>query len=147
MTKVCQQFYDGVKRTPKQRVEEACAWIADDYPRKWLRLVDLCENAAKSGWKRIRRGDLFILAGQQGMTITECSEFRFDNTLWSSLSRYLLMFRPNLAGVIFPRKSPALDAVDFEEVWRNCVRPQTFFLASSWQEAADAYQALDVSAA
>ena len=90
MAEVCKQLYDGVQRTPLMRVEEACCWIADDYPRKWLRLVNLCEQAKADGLPRIRRGDLFILAQQQGMAITECMEFRFDNNLWSVLSLSLI---------------------------------------------------------
>ena len=49
MAEVCKQLYDGVQRTPIMRVEEACCWIADDYPRKWLRLVNLCEQAKADG--------------------------------------------------------------------------------------------------
>ena len=41
-------LYDGTAMTPERRVEHALAWIADDYPRKWLRLVNLCESAARS---------------------------------------------------------------------------------------------------
>lgn len=42
-------LYDGAPMTPERRVEHALAWIAEDYPRKWLRLVNLCERAAASG--------------------------------------------------------------------------------------------------
>ena len=93
MAEVCKQLYDGVARTPLMRVEEACAWIAEDYPKKWLRLVNLCEQAMADGWPRIRRGDLFVLATQQGMPITLCSEFRMDNNLWSEIGRASCMER------------------------------------------------------
>lgn len=138
MAEVCKQLYDGVLRTPLMRVEEACAWIADDYPHKWLRLVDLCEQAMADGWLRIRRGDLFVLATQQGMPITLCREFRFDNNLWSILSRYLLMFRPELATAIFPKTTEALDdgSVNFEDVWHDTVARNTFFPCTCWQDAA-----------
>ena len=138
MTEVCKQLYDGVKRTPQQRAEEACAWIAKDYPKKWLRLVNLCENAKAQGWPRVRRGDIFVLAAQHGMSMSECNEFRFDNTMWSVVSRYLLMFRPGLATVIFPREAE-IDDADLERAWRDTVMPNTFFPASSWQEAAQFY--------
>lgn len=141
MSEVCNQLYEGVARSPKMRVEEACSWIADQYPHKWLRLVNLCEKARDNGWPRIRRGDLFVLASQQGMTISECEEFRFDNNLWSILSRYLLMFRPELASVIFPKKTKAIDeGIDFEAIWHDCVQPATFFIVESWQEAAALYR-------
>lgn len=140
MAEVCKQLYDGVARTPSMRVEEACAWIAEDYPRKWLRLVNLCERAKADGWPRIRRGDLYVLATQQGLPITQCMEFRFDNNLWSVLSRYLLMFRPALATAIFP-KSAEIDkaGIDLEDVWHDCVARNTFFPAATWQDAAKRY--------
>lgn len=137
MHEVSKQLYDGVVRTPKQRVEEACAWIAHDYPHKWLRLVNLCEReAANPECKLISRDYLYSMALRQGLTISECEEFRMDHNLWSILSRYLLMFRPNLASVIHPRYMPeTVDSVDLEAMWKECVRPQTFFLADSWREA------------
>lgn len=140
MPEVCKQLYDGVARTPALRLDEACAWIADDYPRKWLRLVNLCEDAKSSGWPRIRRGDLFVLATQQGMPITLCQEFRFDNNLWSVLSRFLLMFRPELATVIFPKKAEIDKVADkFEDAWHDTVARNTFFPARCWQDAAKMY--------
>lgn len=130
-------LYDGAPMTPERRVEHALAWIAEDYPRKWLRLVNLCERAAASGWPRIRRGDLFVLASQQGMEVSLCREFRMDNNLWSVLSRYLLMFRPALSEVIFPRRTPELDeGLDFEELWHRDVAASTFFRAPDWRAAA-----------
>lgn len=130
-------LYDGAPTTPERRVEHALAWIAGDYPRKWLRLVNLCEETARSGWPRIRRGDLYVLASQQGLDITLCREFRMDNNLWSVLSRYLLMFRPSLAGVIFPRRTPELDeGIDFEALWHRDVAANTFFRAPTWETAA-----------
>ena len=120
---------------PAQRVSAAAAWIAEDYPRKWLRLVNLCEWAMDQGWPRIRRGDLYLLAGQRGMDVTLCREFRFDNNLWAALSRYLIMFRPSLARVIFPRAVPGLDAADFVGPWRRHVSGRTFLYGDTWQEA------------
>lgn len=141
MAEVCKQLYDGVQRTPLMRVEEACCWIADDYPRKWLRLVNLCEQAKADGLPRIRRGDLFILAQQQGMAITECMEFRFDNNLWSVLSRYLLMFRPELATVIFPNSAEVdRHGIDFENVWHDNVARNTFFPVKCWQDGVGLYR-------
>lgn len=140
MADVTPALYDGIARTPAMRVEEACAWIADDYPHKWLRLVGLCERAAGEGLPRIRRGDLFVLAAQQGLPISECREFRFDNNLWSVLSRYLIMFRRDLAGVIFPREAD-VDQVDLESMWRDHVALSTRFEAATWQEAAEEVRA------
>lgn len=140
MPEVSKQLYDGALRTPAKRVEEGCAWIAKDYPKKWLRLVDLCEWAKSQGWPRIRRGDLYVLAAQKGLDITLCQEFRFDNNLWSILSRYLLMFRPELATVIFPKTADIdKDAINYEDIWHDTVARNTFFPARTWQDAAKQY--------
>ena len=129
-------LYDGAPMAPERRVEHALAWIADDSPRKWLLLVSLCEGAARSGWPRIRRGDLFVLASQQGLEMSLCDEFRMDNNLRSVLSRYLIMFRPSLADVIFPRCTPELDeGIDFEAMWHRDVAANTFFRAPDWRAA------------
>ena len=125
-----------VAMTAEKRAECAMAWIAQDYPQKWLRLVGLCERAMREGMPRIRRGDLFMLAGQQGMPVTLCREFRFDNNLWSPLSRCLILFRPSLARVIFPREGGDMDSVDLVAMWHRDVCGRTFFAADTWQEAA-----------
>lgn len=129
-------LYDGAPMTPERRVEHALAWIADDYPRKWLRLVGLCEQARADGCPRIMRGELFSLARSQGLGISLCEEFRMDNNLWSVLSRYLIMFRPALGEVIFPRSTPELDeGIDFEALWHRDVAANTFFRAPDWRAA------------
>lgn len=115
MADVCEQLYDGVAMTPERQVEHALAWIADDYPRKWLRLVGICETAARQpGCRRIGR----------------------SHNLWAVLSRYLLMFRPSLAEVIFPKRSKVDDAgLDFEALWHRDVAANTFFRAPDWRAA------------
>ncbi len=129
-------LYDGVPMTPERRVEHALAWIAEDYPAKWLRLVRLCEQARADGCPRIMRGELFSLARSQGLGISLCEEFRMDNNLWSVLSRYLIMFRPALADVIFPRRKADLDeGIDLEAMWHDQVARGTFFRAPTWQAA------------
>ena len=132
--------YDGVRMTPQGRIEMACAWIADDYPHKWLRLVNLCERAMKDGWPRIRRGDLYVLACQQGMSISVAKEYRMDNNLWSVLSRYLIMFRPELSRVIFPKEAD-IDrcGVALDDAWHDMVAGNTWFPVIHWQNAPALY--------
>ena len=141
--------YPNTATTPMQRVELACAWAAKDYGKpssRWMRLVRLCERKARKGEPCIRRGDLYRMAQEEGLDITICREFRFDNNIWSALSRYLLMFRPRLAGAIHPKKSE-IDDIDLVKVWHDQVNPQTFFYAETWQEAVEAFELMDVSAA
>ena len=132
-------IYDGVKTDPKLIVESACAWIKDGYPRQnghWMRLLGLCERAYNSGVPLIRRGDLYYLATDQGLHISVCREFKFDNNLWSPLSRYLLMFRPHLAKIIHP-KTADIDSIDLEDMWHKYVNSQTVFYARNWKEAVE----------
>lgn len=141
--------YPNTATTPLQRVEMACAWAAKDYGKpssRWMRLVRLCERKARAGEPCIRRGDLYRMAQEEGLDITICREFRFDNNIWAPLSRYLLMFRPRLAGSIHPKKSE-IDDIDLVKVWHDQVNPQTFFFAETWQEAVEAFELMDVSAA
>lgn len=144
-------LYDGVRLGGEELAGMACAWAAKDYPRadgNWMRLVTLCERAMRDGWKRIRRGDLFVIAAQQGMDMTLCREFCFDNNIWSALSRYLLMFRPRLAAVIFPKrqKNSLIDDVDLAAIWHEQVCAQTFFFFESWEEAVEAWRGGDAAA-
>lgn len=142
-------IYDGVKTDPKLLVEAACAWIGEGYARPtghWMRLVNLIDRAYNDGAQLIRRGDLFYLAQDQGFKISVCREFKFDNNLWSSLSRYLLMFRPKFARIIHP-KTCDIDSVNFEQMWRRYVCSQTYFPARTWQEAVKLVRIGDVSAA
>lgn len=140
--------YPSTATTPEQRVELACAWAAQDYGKpssRWMRLVRLCERKTRQGEPCIRRGDLYRMAQEEGLEISLCREFRFDNNIWSALSRYLLMFRPRLAASIHPKRSE-IDDVDLVRVWHEQVNPQTFFFAETWQEAVEAYELQDVSA-
>ena len=141
--------YPNGPTTPLQRVQMACAWASQDYGKpncRWMRLVRLCERMSREGAVCIRRGDLYLMALQMGMDITVCREFRFDNNIWSALSRYLLMFRPALARSIHPKRSE-VDEVDLAAVWHETVNPQTFFPAATWQEAVLALDLDDASAA
>ena len=149
MPEVERALYDGVKNTPRLMAEEACCWIKEGYGSpngRFFRLIGMLEAAAARGERCVRRGDVYRMAQEQGMSVTLCQEFRFDNNIWSALSRYLLMFRPKLAAVIHPKKA-SIDTVDLEEVWRDNVSPHTFFYFHTWQEAVAAYAAGDACAA
>ncbi|MBR3384952.1 MAG: hypothetical protein IKG69_07100 [Atopobiaceae bacterium] len=100
-----------MEQGPYNIAMKACRWVRRN-PEAWERLLGLCEwfdHVRPSS--RLRRGDLYNYAQQLGMSVTLCKEFRFDNNLWSALSRYVLMCRPNLSGIIHPRSS-ALDSID-----------------------------------
>lgn len=123
-----------MEQGPYNIAMKACRWVRRN-PEAWERLLGLCEwfdHVRPSS--RLRRGDLYNYAQQLGMSVTLCKEFRFDNNLWSALSRYVLMCRPNLSGIIHPRSS-ALDSIDMAEVWSVCVGGPLPFAVMDWRQA------------
>ena len=122
-------------RDPHVLAMNACRWIKAD-PERWGRLVDLCEwfRSTHPG-RRLRRGDLWVYAQQRGMSVTLCEEFRFDNSLWSVLSRYAIMCRPHLAEAIRPRESGS-DTVRLRDVWELLVGDPSCLVLDDWRKAA-----------
>ena len=122
-------------RDPHVLAMNACRWIKAD-PERWGRLVDLCEwfRSTHPG-RRLRRGDLWVYAQQRGMSVTLCEEFRFDNSLWSVLSRYAIMCRPHLAEAIRPRES-GIDTVRLRDVWELLVGDPSCLVLDDWRKAA-----------
>ena len=112
-----------VSRSLKIAVE-AAQWAASD-PSRWYALVGLCRwyrESRRGG--RLRRGDLWVYAQEAGLSVTTCDEFRFDNNLWSALSRYVLMCFPECGDVIKPKRC-ALDDVELWRVWEDYAAPAT----------------------
>ncbi|MBR3690584.1 MAG: hypothetical protein IKL97_05750 [Eggerthellaceae bacterium] len=86
----------------------------------------------------VRRGDIFIIAQMQGMSITMAREFRFDNNMWATLSRMAIMYDPSIAHVVNPRTDESLDInhIDLKAIWQRH-NPLDDFYADTWQEAAE----------
>lgn len=95
-------------------------------------------------WRLMRQGELiqrdnvYTLARQAGMSVTEASEFKRDHNLWSVLSRYMVMLRPSMLAAVRFRVS-AIDDVDLVAVWESIVGPASF-KAASLMEAQAAYE-------
>lgn len=118
---------------------KACRWVTRR-PEAWERLLALCEwydRTRPAGTRRLRRGDLYNYAQQMGMSVTLSRQYRFDNNMWSALSRYAIMCRPHLAGVIRPRSCEldAIDMADMAEVWAVCVGDLSCFQVLDWRQA------------
>lgn len=123
-----------MERDPATLVAMGCRWIAAD-PERWGRLLDLMEWAsAQRPHARLMRGDIYNYAMQRGMDVTLCNEFRRDNSLWSTLSRYAIMCRPMLAEVIRPRDS-GIDGVDLVAAWEAIVGDPSCLVLDNWREA------------
>ena len=113
---------------------KACRWVAR-HPEGWRGLLELCESFHRvRPSDRLRRGDLYNYAQQAGLSVTLCKEFRFDNNMWSALSRYAIMCRPHLSEVIHPRSSE-LDLIDMRDVWAVCVGEPSCFAVGDWRQA------------
>ena len=116
---------------------KACRWVRR-HPEGWKGLLDLCESfhgvRPYGPSARLRRGDLYNYAQQVGLSVTLCNEFRFDNNMWSALSRYAIMCSPHLSEVIHPR-SCELDQIDMRAVWAVCVGEPSCFQVADWREA------------
>lgn len=59
----------------------------------------------------IQRDNVYTLACQNGMTVSEASEFKRDHNLWSVLSRYMVLQRPSMLAAVSFRRTP-VDSVD-----------------------------------
>lgn len=122
---------------PYAIARKACQWVRRN-PDAWKSLLSLCESfhhrRPYGPSARLRCGDLYNYAQQVGMSVTLCKEFRFDNNMWSALSRYAIMCRPHLSEVIHPR-SCELDGIDMAEVWAVCVGAPLPFVLPDWRMA------------
>ena len=116
---------------------KACRWVRRN-PDSWVSLLALGESYHETrphgALVRLRRGDLYNYARQVGLSVTLSREFRFDNNMWSALSRYAIMCSPHLAEVIRPR-SCELDEIPMAEVWDMCVGGPSPFAVSDWRQA------------
>ena len=93
-----QQFYDGLR------------WIIN-HPDEFKELQRVCIAAEEArnldGSKRfhsITRQGIYTLAQLMGVRVTNMKTFQRDNSLWSTLSRYLLVLHPQLERVIETRE-------------------------------------------
>ena len=112
-------------------VAKACGWVASN-PDTWAKLHRICYRLMLEGHV-IQRDNVYTLACQNGMTVSEASEFKRDHNLWSVLTRYMVMERPCLLSAIRFRETP-IDQVDLAAYWRDIVGDDAF-VASSVAEA------------
>lgn len=77
-------------------VAKACGWVASN-PDTWAKLRRICYRLMLEGHV-IQRDNVYTLACQNGMTVSEASEFKRDHNLWSVLSRYMGAAAPLHAG-------------------------------------------------
>ena len=127
---------DGERERAERLVRRACAWVARN-PGTWERLRGVCRALMRSGHV-IQRDNVYTLACQAGMDVSEASEFRRDHNLWSVLSRYMVLLEPQMLAAVGFRRTP-VDEVNLVAAWEELVRPAGF-AASSLAEAREAYE-------
>ena len=95
-------------------VAKACGWVASN-PDTWAKLRRICYRLMLEGHV-IQRDNVYTLACQNGMTVSEASEFKRDHNLWSVLSRYMVLQRPSMLAAVSFRRTP-VDSVDLVGTW------------------------------
>ena len=116
-------------------VAKACGWVASN-PDTWAKLRRICYRLMLEGHV-IQRDNVYTLACQNGMTVSEASEFKRDHNLWSVLSRYMVLQRPSMLAAVSFRRTP-VDSVDLVGTWEAIVGPAVF-AASTLTEAQGIY--------
>lgn len=116
-------------------VAKACGWVASN-PDTWAKLRRICYRLMLEG-HAIQRDNVYTLACQNGMTVSEASEFKRDHNLWSVLSRYMVLQRPSMLAAVSFRRTP-VDSVDLVGTWEAIVGPAVF-AASTLTEAQGIY--------
>ena len=126
-------FDQSEKTTPQERVCMALHWIKSN-PSLYIQLKQICiEEEANERVNRLQRGDVFYIAKRRGLSASGDERFRFCNTLWPALSRYMIMDCPRLARVIKPKECE-IDKLDLARLWHDVIGPH-MFVVRDWRLA------------
>ena len=122
------------RRDPNILVLHALRWIGA-HREEWEQLLDLCSWFHDTHPSlTLRRGDLWVYAGQKGLSVSTCKAYKFDNSIWSTLSRLCIMFRPELSACIHPRKCP-IDDMRLDLAWQLILGDAPDVAITDWREA------------
>lgn len=116
---------ESEKTTPEERVYMTLHWIKDNHDL-YVKLKQICiEEESCAAVNRLQRGDVFYIAKRRGLSASGNTKFRFCNTLWPALSRYMIMEHPQLGRVIRPKECE-IDKLPLAKMWREVVGPHEF---------------------
>ena len=116
---------ESEKTTPQERVYMTLHWIKSN-PSLYAAIKQICiDEEACPAVNRLQRGDVFYIAKRRGLSASGGTKFKFCNTLWPAMSRYMIMEHPELGRVIKPRECE-IDALPFAKMWREVVGPKEF---------------------
>lgn len=128
---------ESEKTTPEERVYMTLHWIKDN-PDMYAAIKQICiEEEANSHVSRLQRGDVFYIAKRRGLSASGKTKFRFCNTLWPALSRYMIMERPSLGRVLRPSECE-IDKLPLAKMWRKAIGPHEFGV-EDWRTACKQY--------
>lgn len=113
--------------------KNACFWIRD-HEKQFKTMMWLVHEQVEDGNPCVQEGHIEMLARKHGIEWSEIKELKRDHNMWAVLTRYMVMLSPRLARSLRFRKSK-VDDLDLQAIWYGINPRQTFFRASSWQEA------------
>lgn len=123
--------------TPQERVYMTLHWIKNNGDL-YSQLKGICiEEAANPNVNRLQRGDVFYIAKRRGLSASGGTKFRFSNTLWPALSRYMIMENPELARVLKPSECE-IDRLPLAKMWHDVIGPHSF-AERDWRRACKLY--------
>lgn len=131
-------------KSGKEAAEEVCCWVKQ-HRGHFRTIMHLIHREVSDGNPCVQRGDIYKLARDAGMSISDAKELKRDHNLWPGISRYMVMLRPRLARSINFRKSK-LDKVDLVGIWHDNVDAGTVFFAKDRFEAKRLCDIEDVTA-
>ena len=116
---------ESEKTTPEERVCMTLNWIRSN-PTLYAQIKQIClEEESCARVNRLQRGDVFYIAKRRGLSISGGTKFRFCNTLWPALSRYMIMEHPQLGRVIKPKECE-IDKLNLAKMWRKYIGQHEF---------------------
>jgi hypothetical protein len=84
---------------------KASRWILES-PARWQTLVAVLHSMAALPIKPdIKRGDVCSWMERNGWDMTVSAQFRFDNSLWATVARYMRAHYPGLRDCLHIRRS------------------------------------------
>ena len=123
------------KTSPEERVCMTLHWIKSNWA-SYAAIKQICiEEEANPAVNRLQRGDVFYIAKRRGLSMSGGTKFRFSNTLWPAMSRYLIMDCPQLGRVLKPAEC-AIDKLPLAKMWHDVIGPHSFGV-KDWRLACD----------
>jgi hypothetical protein len=105
MTLVAAAADDEEVRQARIYAAKASGWILAS-PVRWQTLVAVLHGMAASPDKPdIKRGDVCSWMERQGWDMAMSAQFRFDNSLWATVARYMRAHYPGLRDCLHIRHS------------------------------------------